>query len=290
MGALLSYFRLTFSCIAILLHSLGIYLLVTQNREKSNQTILLINMSATEIILSIITILRCLFTIFNISTATAINSSIELGMVICLYCAMLLILIERLIGVIFPLRHRVIVSKRRIKNAIAVAWIISVATGITGHFVMLMTFKRYFFIPADSALVLAFIITYAKILFRIIKRRQITNETQQTNAERRKNHIFQSHKRFFIVAGLIIFTYIIFIYIPDVILAFVPVGNDVSECLYTLFCLSLVSDPLVYIFLQPELRKKISIMFCGKVCRRGLTHNVSPRVALANGRVNDTCM
>ncbi len=297
MDAILYSFHITLSCIAILLHSLGIYLLAVHNRNTSNQAILLINMSATEIVLSTIVILIRLMRVLCISTALEIFDSIELGICVGFYCAMFFIVIERFIGVIFPLKHRVLVTKRHIKIALTFAWSISMITGITGivlaltgQYKIVVIFKWYFFVLADSALVLAFIVTYGKTLFLITQRMQTIILTGQTNSQRRKNQIFRSHKRFFKVAGLIIFTYIIFMFTPDVILAFFPVGNDVRKHLRTLYYCGYISDPLVYIFLQPELRKMLKDLFCSRICRQRLAYNVSSRAPSAIGRVNDTCM
>ncbi len=272
--------------ISIIIHSLGIYLLVTQSRRMTNQTMLLVNLSSSEILFVICFILKW-FRAREIAPSIVSNISEVLDFVINIYFfnVLLCISIDRLLGAIFPLKHRVIVTKHRLKTILTITWIFCVVILITGitlvltkHLISIwliyLRVKLYFYITIDCLIVLIFIVTYGSILAKIIRRRKVANATRQTNAQTRKNLIFRNNKRFFKVAGLIIFTYIIFFLIPGVILSLFVHENAVKEYIFIFFSFGIIVDPLVYIFLQPELRKRLKLNICSYFCRRRNCRNL----------------
>ncbi len=119
--------------ISILLHSLGIYLLAAVSRRMSNQNILLVNMSVTELIFSICSISSVLFSmdfvpLIVLEIAEVLSSSFQIAFFTVLFC----IAIDRFIGIMFPFKHRYIVTKHRIKRVSIIAWLISIVNGIIG--------------------------------------------------------------------------------------------------------------------------------------------------------------
>ncbi len=143
----------------------------------------------------------------------------------------------------------------------------------------------YSFFILDCSIVLTFFVTYGSILIRIIRNREQVNIARQSSLQRRKSQIFQNNKRFFKVAGLILFTYIVLMLIPNTILLFVAVGNYTKRYMYALSCFGLISDPIIYIFMQPDLRKMLQQKICRSICKiRRSVHTGSS----ANAQVNDT--
>ncbi len=287
--------------ISTLLHILGIYLLAAVNRCISYQNILLINLSASEIMFNVAYISLRSFTIRYTPMALKLTGSVLIGVNVYFYSVMLAIIIDRFIAVIFPLKHRVIVTKHRIKTVLAIIWITSVvtaATGITltlaltGHLLSkwdtFMDVLRYFVLSLDISLALAFTVTYGAILVKIVRRRQIFNGGHQTDTQRRKTKIFQSNKRFFKVAGSIILTYIIFFLIPDIVFVFCFAETDVEVYADILHGCGMISFPLIYIFMQPEIRKLLRLKFCKNVCtQRSLD---APSAPSATAYVNESCV
>ncbi len=272
--------RIILNGISISIHSLGIYLLITQSRRMSNQTMLLVNLSFSEVIFVIALILQWFYERDIAPSMTSkISQVLDFSINISFFNVMLLIAVDRFLGAVFPLKHRFMVTKHRVKTTLTITWIASLIILITGITLLLtgqlvsiwllfLKINLYFIITLDSVLVLIFIVTYGSILTKIVRMRQIADVSRQADAQRRKNLIFQNNKRFFKVAGLIIFTYIFFFLIPGVILNLVVHRNPVQEYLLIFYSLGLIADPLVYIFLQPELRKRLKLNACNYFSRK----------------------
>ncbi len=113
--------------IAALLNGLGIYLL-TVVRPLSNGKFLLANLAVTEIIVSVTNVAGSLVRAFSASFSNVSRNCLAIAW-LGYYSSVFFLTIDRLVAIQFPLRYRVVITKKRVKLAILLAWILVIALG-----------------------------------------------------------------------------------------------------------------------------------------------------------------
>ena len=140
------------------------------------------------------------------------------------------------------------------------------------------TTKKYFmeqkfvWFTIDSMFVLTFVTTYGTIYakFRKSARRfssslgsnHGSNHTSNpesnpvSNSASRRNP--NLNRKFLLIVGLIFVTYILLVIIPEIIFSIIGL-QDIGLMLLQI---NYIIDPLIYIFVREDLRKKLNISFC----------------------------
>ena len=261
----------------IVLHSGGIYLLVSCNRRgrESVQQLYIINLSVTEICFSVlwlfvIPISKLVSICDNLS---AIVKDIQHYAIMCIYtlvafvfyATMIFITLDRLLAIKFALKYRIYWNIKRAKNLILVTWItggllflsIVMCHEFTG-FEFDIPFHMYFYTPLNFAFTILAIYTYT-FIFRQYRK----SVDMQTRRSRRGSAFVVFYKSRFYRPVLIILTFVLFIIIPDLIYMFIVlIQNKRSEILLSAcvisYSISNITDGCLYIFLQPNIKNQLA--------------------------------
>lgn len=251
--------------LAIIFHIIGIASLwKTKSREISNQSILLIHLSMTSfpsIILNAIAIYhkahRMYFpegfiVCYNISHMAYILSLIYLAF-------------DRLLFVLLTLKYRIYIVRLVIIVALVILWCIALSYGVMMEFGKLVNHSWY--VQYSSYIYNGFVIVfttvaYLSIIFKVIvSSRLVASSTVNAKTKIRK----------YAVPFCIVMTFFLFVFLPSLI------ANEVLPMitkyyrrtfligLIGLNVLNNVFDPIIYIFLQPKIRKKLR-RYISRVC------------------------
>ena len=240
MTEVITYIAIVLYSVAILLNGLGIYLL-TSCRPLSNSKFLLTNLAVTEIVPSGIYIvfscgIRGISSVFGVTVGLAY------------YSAIFFLTIDRLIATRFPLKYRVLITKKRLKLAIGTALILEMIIGVSSVlWPMFLTLNMW--IVLDVTFIVLCVLTYGYIFTKIFLRRRFDNNGQERNEGRRQRLMMNRERKFVKIAGLIIFSFVLLILMPDIIL-----HQYASNWVGILFPIGIVADPVIYIFVQDDLR------------------------------------
>ncbi len=230
----------SFIClVSIILNSLGMYLLRAA-KPLSNSKLLLINLAASEIFNSVIQIIFSFVRTFPDEETIFILRKCSATSWHFFYAAMYLLTIDRLIAALFPMKYRVSATPKRLARAILAIWILVLVLG-TSFFVSNVWFKffeRHMWVGFDVTFMVVCSATYGLIFVKI-----------------RSRTWFGNNKKFFKISSFIILSFVIFNLFPDIIFLLYSHGRRiVLESLCIVWFSRMVLDPMIYIFLQAELR------------------------------------
>ena len=245
--------------LAIILHSLGIYLLSEIKKTRTNQNIILMHLSVMEMICS-----SCVI-VYNCSLLGGLDITENFilpaylfaeGTYVTFYLIMIVLTTDRLAMSLFLLRYQVIMTRTRIKIVLALCWVLGVISG--GLFVILSS--RWIGLSTHIFLQGYFLIlsvaTYISILRKIHKRRKLL----RTNP----NSHDSSHSQFYLVTCLIISSFILFVEIPDLYRLSInefDIKSFKFSVLQLIWSVNNIADPCIYIFLQESARNLLKEMF-----------------------------
>ena len=265
------FYCLTFAnaTVGLLLNTVGIYLLNALRARISNQNVILINVSFIKVIVSISQAASCVLKIIGKGEEQRSYQVVHIIIVGAFgvnHVTIVALTLDRLLGTVIPLRYNVLITKDKLRIAIIASWIIGTAV-IVPFFVYDFAFlySIYYtpvYLTLDGIALLIAIIAYGSILRRLLRREKaiaagVTPRSARTN---------QRFGRFFYVSSLIIASFILFVTIPDVAYAVLVIihGNKdpmIELAILLTWSIYLVSDPLIYIFLQKPIRLKFCRMF-----------------------------
>ena len=267
-----------FYLISMMLNSLGVYLL-SATRPLNSSKILLINLAVSEIFAALVESVSIIGGAFLPLKVALKIGTVLIAIFIPYYFAMCILTIDRLIAVVFPLKHRVMVTNRRLIFTIVVSWFLALLIAIslpifweTFHLdYRLLNLTWVFF---DTAFIILFFITYSLIFIKILQRRRLVNNQQDVNAANRRQNE-RGKSRFFKITALIILSFVLFILVPNIVSQFTR-DETVIASLRIAWSLGMTSDPLIYIFLQDNLRLllKTKLCTCKKEVRQELDNTV----------------
>ena len=265
---------LTFAtaAVALVLNILGIYLLTKLRARISYQNVILINISFIKVIGSISEAVLCLLEIIGKGEehrSYQILHIINVGAFGVNHLTIVTLTLDRLFGSVMPLRYRVLFTKNKLRTTIIASWIIGTA-GIVPFFIfdyafLYSIYYKIVYPTLDGMVLMIAVIAYGSILMMLLRRKRAI-DTGLTLRSIRANQRFG---RFFYVSSLIIASFLLFVAIPDVVYAVLVIiqGNEdpmIELAISTVWCIYLVSDPLIYIFLQ----KPIRLQFCKMMNRK----------------------
>ena len=126
-------FILTELMIALIFHTLGIVCLVKEQKELQKQRILLLNLSATELLniiymISYICMSRLEFTASTLMIMNDVLIAAYHIVTVLFYNAMILIAGDRLLSSLFPTAYYVHVRKSTLKKSVIIIWFLSMSS------------------------------------------------------------------------------------------------------------------------------------------------------------------
>ena len=261
---------------SIILNGSGLYFLLSIAETATNQRVLLVNMSLVELLCATTLFISRSLVYFDL-TKTKLQSSIYAiiyGMHWFFYyiylLAPVLLVFDRLIGVITPLLYKEYFSKRRAIVSIALTWMLGAFLSVPFLIMNIESWLNYCpFAGAGIELlvIIIFLCAYSRIGYEIWNRPE---------------NIRRSHGNFKVLkmASLIIVTFVTFVALPEVIVAIMVKMNSnlASEYGQTVYCVSIfnmVIDPIIYLFGFPSVRENMNKKLF-KILRKGRHQTQDP--------------
>ena len=246
--------------VSVILNTFGLYFLHKVRSVMSNQRMLLMNLSLAEILVTLSTILYSLMGIGRIDSGF-FYSVIILGLSWYIYLLYLftpfIIILDRFIGVMSPLKYPSIFPKRRAHLIIIITWIVGLVLIVPRSW-----FSKYreFCSPTALAIeltVLVFIITaFTLMALKIQKHRK---RFSRSNVQSRVS----------VVGGLIVGTFVLLVMLPEIINNITILDtsislaetNENSRKIYLITCINCIVDPITYLYGYPPLRQAIKVNY-----------------------------
>ena len=269
---------------AIFLNSLGIYLLSQVRNTRTNQNMILMNLSSAEILLCLLSTTKDIIRMVRISgkedsPGQRIFRALSYGFIFTYYLLMISVTLDRLLMSVLSIKYRIIMTTLKIKIILAVSWITGQALGLRLCFLTQIEQQNVlniFISPILSGVfILSASITYSYIFYKLNNRKRYLHKNTRGNSAKKANQVSQQRddlKKFYSVTGLIILSFTILVAIPSTLKNFLiyPNYKDPYQTLEYLISTALhyanyAADPCIYIFLQPSIRRllKNKVTFCG---------------------------
>ena len=273
--------HLFLSILNVLLHTLGLYLLLTIYKNGKNETpqqLFLIHLTVCEILINFFGILRGVDDIISESTNCGeidsllvnVNEYVMIlsftGVSVVYYITMIYLTVDRLADILLNIKYHLYWDTRRTNVLMCITWIaglllsgiISLLYKFTG-FEWENVFYKYFLPILNFSFITISLVTYVCI-FRIYKRTHDTKWGQR--GTRRALSSWQVFRRSrFYVSVLMILTFLVFMVIPDLSYLFLVVirGDKTRDflllCCYISYGICNIIDAWIYIYLQAPVRR-----------------------------------
>ena len=267
--------EITLFSVTALVHILGIYVLIKHSRLIArNQRTYLLSLSASEMSLSIGHIM---LNIVYLVCSSHLPKSIWVAVIEIIYydgvwivnlTTMIMLTLDRFAEVLLNLKYELYITRRKTLVVVGSIWLFGILTTVTFiilHFIYNIHYfnisYRYIYPILDTVVVSNAIMVYSYIY---IKRFNINKQilpSDQDYALPSNSVGKQRKKRKFFVPFLILITFVLFVYIPDLIyFTNISLRNEddwftrVSTVLYSI---NMLLDAVIYIFLQRGVRKFI---------------------------------
>ena len=273
------YHSLT-GCLVILtlfLDFLGMYLLCkTYNwRNISTQQLLIFNICACETIENLNWVVHHLLIAIGYTLESPpfkYCMSINLTMSGVLYFLMMLMTVDRLAAVVLNMKYPQYWTVERTKFLLLIIWVQGSVAVIT--FVLLNVYHRewyemitikYTILASSIFYNVVAVFTYIVVFWKYVKSKvRVQRSNDANDGQQRLSTVQTFLKSRFYVSVLIILTYLLFNTIPFCVIAILfpedwtANNNSIQFIMVVLLHLAYLSDPLIYIFLQPDVRKQLS--------------------------------
>ena len=292
--------------LSIILHTIGSCLLINlyKRNTPSTQQIYLLHLSICEGITNLIDVIRIFPSFLSISanTCAVVRKMQEhlylmnlIPMYMVIYMTMLLMTLDRLMSIVLNIKYSNYWTPNKTKKSIIIIWSVCILASISfslpykfNIFLWEASFGVYFYPICNILFLLLASFTYIFMFWtyknsqRIKQRRPRSTVGQTTTfAPNHKQTLIKVflQSRFYI-SVLIILTYVLFSTIPNCIyLLYKYAIKSKSQIpwhiMATLYSFTYLSDAVIYIFMQPRVRKLLwRWMNCEtRSCNRETTHN-----------------
>jgi hypothetical protein len=264
-----------FDTVNILMHGMGTWLLLCtyMRGQKSTQTLYLINLALSELIKNMMMLIKDSLLSRNLVFASWYPRVFFKSGVFCHYMfSMFYITGDRLLHVILNVKYPVYWSVGKTKRLLICTWTFCLAMSTSLTLVHHVTYNehkthlRFFYHYIRPALFIIYglfaIVTYTSMFLQYARSQRNTNAPQSSLF-----NIF-INSRFF-VSVLLIGSCMLLAVIPELILlilklASIPLPSQFNLYKHVSFRLSDFIDAIIYIFLQPDVRKLLlTKLSCG---------------------------
>ena len=259
----ISYISLIIAAFALILNVIGIYLIHKQGSRRTHQNLIILHLSIIQIPISIgLSTYWISALMHGISSNRLVSWTLPLWIStrITIIFIISILTADRLLAIKYYLRYTVTVSKRKVKLALImiwISWIVGCTVLKSVRIDIYIPILRGIAVPVLEGLLLTFILyTYCYIFWRMRRRREILRDSS-ANAPQMRHWNRQALR----VSTAIIFSYIIFVVLPDFTESMLEIfveGEDLEIILplaYMLDTCYYVALPMTYIFLHRGLRR-----------------------------------
>ena len=244
--------------LALFFHLLGILLILTNKKKRngvvrhelSNQHLLLLHLS----IVSIIGVFINSVAIYN----QAHRIRYPHYFIVIYYVAYIAYIInlvylsfDRLVLVLFPLKYKKSGYKFVLMGALIMLWVLAILYGIMMKYAKFINhggFRKYASFFYNGLVVLITLLIYVIIICKI-------NLISNVHSSKTTKNFSKRNIRKYIVPFLIVGTFFLFNIVPAVITATTKFDRADLMLLIGVNVLNYVSDPVIYIFIQPAIYK-----------------------------------
>ena len=300
--------------IAILLHLLGLFLLSNQ-KQSSNQDIIIMNLSVAELGM-------CMFDIVQNILSRLPQHDLNNNIIIVAGCGFFVIpfliivtflTLDRFFEVYLNIKYQIHFNKFKIGAILALAWITGIITAVTllykklrYHVNVRTLIYKYMFPTLETTLFIICVLVYGYIYYKYRKSKKPKHSTShfrsrpmfsnskiyplQKNSHKRKySTVFK--KRKFFAPFLIIVTLILFVIVPDMLNLYLFYIYEKTDCkawsniLLSLYSAGFIVDAVIYVFIQNHVRRTFFKLFCKKQPRNSIQSQTS-RTSDAENRSN----
>ena len=248
---------------ALILNIVGVYLLREASSGKSNQTLLLMNMSIIKIIISIIGIVLTTLQACGREQARPyqIFDIIDAALFCVNHQVVLIITVDRLFAVVFPIKYNTKDTRNILTISVAIAWLLGTAGILPFFFIAYdLLYKivyKIVFLTLDGLVIVTALLTYSCILKQLIASRK-----KFSKASKSESSFLKQHGQFFCISSLIMLSFILTVTIPDIVYVILVINKGykdpyIESSIGLVWSIYLVTDPLIYIFLQKPIRRKL---------------------------------
>ena len=224
--------------IVICLHVVGLYFLFTEKNKKVS-SLILIHISVVDILLISLEVPYHTWSLHRHKDATSHHKwkhVMNLVLLVSEFQSVILLTIDRVLAVTLGLTYQTKVTKERTCIAFVLIWVTSCAH-IPYYF---LTNKNTIYLVWEVIMLVIIVASYTYIALKI--------QSNSTNLNRTTPPI-KYHVPLLIVCAFIAFTVF-----PDFLTRFV---HKKPTWLYTIWFLSFICNPLIYIFGRPNIRSRI---------------------------------
>lgn len=245
-------------------HTFGIYLLCKLRENRTNQQLILLNLSVDELLYAIFDIIISILRFSGISYKNEILRTLDMmtnAFYILQRLFMILIALDRFLAAKLGLKYSVQFSKRRAIVVLICVWLVGLSFLLPlllvppGHRNNVL---KYVYPTLDGLVVVCALFTYIYIAKKL--NGSGISEARRASGEENKQ-VPAPIKRLFKMASLIIASFIILVAIPDTIylVVIVLLKKDMIiliKILVILWHVNLSADAVIYIFLQRRVREQ----------------------------------
>ena len=250
---------------AFFLNATGAILLWKIERRNTNQKTILLNLSICHAINSCFLVVVFSLSVSGLTMENRYVQIVDSGALLCFiqnYFIMMIMSIDRLIGTKYPIRCIDIFSERRLKICLVLTWFLCIVIGILSSIfydVVGSIFESVAFPILDTLSLCCIGITYGYIMYAVSTRKLATSAAARRNTE---------SKQLLRMTAIIASTFILFIVLPDLVIAFaaMEISMEIHGILCCCFYVGLIADPITYLLIRQRLRKSFFNMF--KCCCR----------------------
>lgn len=275
-AAWFEYFPLPLYIVSLILHGMGTYVLLTLRSRRSNQDTIILNLSVSEIFMSLFDLTQNILSryVAHKDAPTNYLTIIQCTLFVLPNFLILFILtLDRLLEVYLNIKYKVYVTKSKTRLQLRVCWCTGCACAIVIITLRVTIYKdvaRYIFMyifPIVEGLLFLFAVT----TYIYIYRRLLRNQRPPTHYPSVHGNIQTTTRSIKLFPPfLILITFFIFAIAPDVANLFLfyiydEVGTNLhSNILLTLYVIGFICDALIYIFLQSHIRHWLKRKFFWK--------------------------
>ena len=286
--------------ITVFINAFGIYFISRTRGTYTNQKIILVNLSICQILLAISRMIYRLMDFYEIPTEDKYKQIALVFLYVELstyYLFMISLTVDRFIACKHPLRYSIILSRKRVKKYLTVAWFLGVAVHFPQIFFSSMTavfIFNYVTLPVlDFAFVATAAVGYGYILHKMHNRKlkRLPMHGPRMLEQRKRNY------KFYKMAAIINLRFFLLIIIPDIIFAIYFTGNFGSNntlrvILITCWYTNPIFDPITYIFMQKDIGKDVRRLFARKTSKttecKGQKEVYTSSLGIESAKIFDT--
>ena len=265
---------ITLTVLNLLFHSIGSFLLVTQyrNGKKTVQQMFIINLSLTELSASIVMLLEEVPELIplDVSVSRVIETISEyiyviIYVIFCLYyISMVYITMDRFLGILLNFKYPLYWNRTKTRYLLTTTWLVSIITCIAVCVVYSqekvdyrLFFTKYIHSVFNFGFIALIVVTYSYIIRKFRKRATTSLHINFTDQQPQTLCNMICKEKFY-VCFLLVTSFILFMVIPNLFYLFYDLSaskHQLKDEVKVFYQISFLSDAIIYIFMQPSVRR-----------------------------------